>query len=47
MKVKFEKLQTYVTMFLLVVQFTRLLSSVLERRKEEKLAKLDKRAKRA
>lgn len=39
MKVKFEKLQTYVTMFLLVVQFSRLLSSVLERRKEEKLAK--------
>lgn len=44
MKVKFEKLQTYVTMFLLIVQFSRLLSTVLERRKEEKLAKRANRA---
>lgn len=44
MKVKFEKLQTYVAMFLLVVQFSRLLSTVLERRKEEKLAKRANRA---
>lgn len=44
MKVKFEKIQTYVTMFLLVVQFSRLLSSVLERRKEEKLVKRANRA---